>query len=54
MDFSNTRGIIFKTVTGLNQGMELFDHPVPFEKSETDCQFFLKGLVSLSTLCYYF
>jgi hypothetical protein len=36
--FSNTSGIIFRTVTGSNQGMELFDHRVLHEKSFTDHQ----------------
>jgi hypothetical protein len=42
--FSNTKGILFRTVTDLNQGMEPFDHPVPRETIVVDGLFFSKTL----------
>ncbi len=42
--FSNTKFFIFRIVTDLNQGMELFDHAVLYEKTGTGHQFYSKAL----------
>jgi len=49
--FSNTKDILFRTITDLNHGMELFDYPVPRESIGVDSLFFSTTL-QLATISF--